>query len=348
MICKGGEIELEEKDTELMEVSSQEEFLKNYKAFYHAMTAKPDCKSKAYPRNVVVEIDDIFDLNSRIFEKFKNQYENIGASCNIFVSLKGREKLEFPNWKSFEEHTWTETSTITGMIMVWEFNVKLPRYQVPQRHTLTVKVSNGMRPEEMISLMISGKLEEVEEIDQNICPVVAKIDFVDVVIGNEVLGIVSEWVKGLKSSDSDKGKMMMFMQRHKRKVAYLIKYFTLFCSIICGIKIVNALFTNFSVDTFGELKIVQVSSILNAIVFCGLACFVVCKLTGVFAQYVFKILAEYGGEHIFCLTKGDRNEQERYRKEQQKDKKKVCLNFCVTIFINIVCGILTYFITKGM
>lgn len=49
---------MSEGNDELMEISDEEQFLRNYKAVYNAMTAKPDCRSKAYPKNVVISVDD--------------------------------------------------------------------------------------------------------------------------------------------------------------------------------------------------------------------------------------------------------------------------------------------------
>ena len=336
-----------EKGSELMEISSQEKFLKNYKAVYNAMTAKPDCRSKAYPKNVIVSIDDIIELNDKIFEKFKTQYETIGFSSSILVSFKGRDKLEFPNWISFSEHNWTESSTITNMILVREFNIKLPKYNVPQRHTLTVKLSNGIRPEEMFALMLSGKLEEVDEIDQNLCPIVAKMDFIDMVIGNEVLGIVSEWVKSLKSSNLDKNKFIQCLQKNKRKLAYFINYFTLFFAIICSTINLNYIINSFNVNSIGELSPLQTNTVINITIFCVILCMIIYKLTEICAQFIFNILSNYGDEHIFNITKGDKNQQDAYRKKEQNDRKKIVWNLIITILINIACGITTYFITKG-
>lgn len=335
-------------DYELMEVSQEQEFLKNYQAVYNAMTAKPDCRSKAYPRNVIVDIQDIFELNDRIFNKFKNQYDNAGFSCNILVSLKGREKIEFPNWKSFEEHNWIESSIITGMILVWEFNVILPKFKLPQKHTLTVKLSNGIKVEEMLNLVISGKLEEVDEIDQNICPIVAKMDFIDVIIGNEVLGIVSEWVKGLKSSDNVKGKLMISLQKSKHIVAYAITYITLLMSIVCSSQIICKLIDSYGVATIGELSVKNAIEIINVLLGCSIISFILYRIARISMKYTFKVLADYGNDHIFDITKGDKNQQETYRKDERKDKCKIVMNILSTIVVNIVCGIITYFITMGM
>ena len=33
----------------------KKEFIKNYQAVYYAMNAKPDCKSKIFPEDVIIE-----------------------------------------------------------------------------------------------------------------------------------------------------------------------------------------------------------------------------------------------------------------------------------------------------
>lgn len=336
-----------EVDTQLMDMTSEEQFLRNFKAVYNAMTAKPDCRSKAYPVDVIIGLEDIVELNDKIFEKFRVQYENVGFSVNVIVSIKGRQKLEFSTWKSFEDHKWTESEIITGIVMTWEFNVKLPKLSVPQKHTLTVKMSNGIRPEEMFGLILSGKLDKMEEIDQSACPIVARIDFVDPGIGNEVLEIVSEWVKGLRKSDSEKGKITLFMQRNKRKLAYALNYLTTLVAMMCSIIIVNKFLVDLPLETIGELKSDQLCQLINLLFVCGIICFLVCKVSDLFCNAIFKILTDYGDEHTFAITKGDKNQQAEFRKSEKADRMKILINFSFNMLINIICGVVTYFVTKG-
>ncbi len=338
---------MSERENGLMEISDQEKFLKNYKAVYNAMTAKPDCRSKAYPKNIIVSIEDIIDLNNRIFQKFKTQYEDAGFSMNALISLKDREKIEFPNWKTFEEHNWSETAIITGMVLVWEFNVVLPKYEVPEKHTLTVKISNGIKPEEMFALMVSGKLEQIDEIEQNVCPIVAKMDFVDVTIGNEVLNIVSEWVKGLKNSNYEKGKFMLALQKYRRLFAYCINYLTVFISIVLSAKIIKNVFLGFNIKQLGEMYSKQVIKLFSWILICFIACFIINKISFLISNLMFRLLTNYGDEHVFDITKGDKNQQELYRKKEKNDREKFIISIVSIIFINIMCGVVTYFLTKG-
>lgn len=343
-----GDGDVEREDSQLMQVSDEDQFIKNYKAVYNAMTAKPDCRSKAYPKEVIVSIDDIFDLNSRILDKFKNQYDHAGFSINVIVSIKGRQKLEFPNWKSFEEHKWIEAEIITGIVITWEFNVRLPKYKIPQRHTLMVKLSNGMSPEEMFGLFVSGKLDEIEEIEQNVCPIVARMDFIDPGIGNEVLEIVSEWVKGLKCSENQRPKWASFLQRNRRKVAYALNYFTVLVALLCSLTIIKNSISSLPIESISEITSAELCNLINILFACFLACFIIDKASELISNLIFKILADYGDEHIFNITNGDKNQREELQKKEKSDRKKIIINFIVTVVINISCGIAAYFITKGM
>ncbi|MEZ3506842.1 MAG: hypothetical protein K1W10_07870, partial [Lachnospiraceae bacterium] len=56
------------------------------------------------------------------------------------------------------------------------------------------KISNGLRPEEMLNLIFSGKIEDFEEIETNTFPVAARVDFIEPILGDELLNIVSEWI----------------------------------------------------------------------------------------------------------------------------------------------------------
>ena len=71
------------------------------------------------------------------------------------------------------------------------------------------------------------------------------------------------------------------------------------------------------------------------------------KIIYIFCNSIFKILTEYGNAHIFNITKGDKKQQEKFRKEEKHDRKKIAWNFGITVFLNILCGVITYYITKG-
>lgn len=203
---------MDNKDTQLMKISPDEQLIKNYQAIYYAMNAKPDSKSKLFDRDVVITMEDLRNLNRRITEKFKAHYEDAGFRINVSISFKNRETIEFDSWTVFENYNLNTEKSINSILIVWEYNAKLPGFQWPQRHTLTVRLADELRPEEMLNLVVSGKLEEVDKLDQEICPIVARVDFINSMLGDELINIVGSWQKGLMAPSIDENICFKFLK----------------------------------------------------------------------------------------------------------------------------------------
>lgn len=56
----------------------------------------------------------------------------------------------------------------------------------------------------MLNLIFSGKVEDFEEIETNVFPVAARVDFIEPILGDELLNIVSEWIRGLRENRDKK------------------------------------------------------------------------------------------------------------------------------------------------
>jgi hypothetical protein len=226
---------IENKDKQLMEVSDVEKFVKSLQAYYYAVNARPDCKSRAFTKPVLIELEDIYALNQHIVDKFKSHYEDDGFKITETIHFKNRKAIDLDSWQSFENYKWTDNSSINAITIKWDFNAKLPHYPIAQRHTLLVKMSDGIRPEEMLNLVISGKLEEVEELDRDVCPIVARVDFIDAILADELLDIVAKWAEGLRTVDNEDNKALKILKRNRRKIAYMVNYLALFFTLLCGI-----------------------------------------------------------------------------------------------------------------
>lgn len=265
-------------DSQLMEITKTEEFIKNFKAVYNAMTAKPDCKSRVFLRSVIIRKEDIFTLNNMIVEKFKSHYDDAGFSINVTISFRGRDTIELTSWQAFQEHNFDENEAIDSITIVWEYYAKLPKYDVPQKHTLVVKMSDGLRPEEMINLVFAGKLENIKEIDEEISPVVARVDFINPLVGDELLALVEKWNEGLDGPEDKKSKVYFFLSKHRRKIAYLLSYISLAILSFCGIVLALNHAGNLGIKSIGEVKFGQIENCIYFIFFVMMGCILFYKL----------------------------------------------------------------------
>lgn len=334
------------KDFELMEIDELEKLTKAYQSMYYAVNAKPDCKSKAFTKNVIIELSDVYDLNRRIVDKFKTHYTDAGFKITVTIHFKNRKTISLDSWNTFENYKWTEIEAINAITIKWDYNAQLPQYQLPQRHSLLVKMSDGIRPEEMINLVISGKLEEVEELDRDICPIVARVDFIDAILADELLYIVSQWAEGLRDITAEENRLIKSLKKNKRKICYIINYVTLFITLFCGITYLKNYISSIGVATLGEIPISCIEPMLNIIFAIIVSGFVAYSIFYVLANIIFRALAEEVDTHIFAITKGDKQQNELLKRRKNKNVIKIIINGILALIYNIGCGILTNVLSK--
>lgn len=327
-------------EQELMEIEPNEIFYKNFKAFYYMMNATPDSVTKAFKKPVIVDQSDISGLNKRITDKIKNHFEEEMFSIGIHVSLNDKKSIDFSSWTEFENHQWCEPEIITNFIINWDFLIKLPKYKLPQKHNLMVKLSSVIKPEEMLNLIISGNIEDIEGIEQSSYPIIARVDFIDRDLGDELINLVKEWIDGLSCNYQEKSSLTMkFLYKNKRKFALFTNYFFSFLLLCFGIILLNVEVNSFDVFTVGEINIGNFLGIIN-LSFIYIMVFLFAHwMSGVFARGIFESLSEYGDIHIFNITKGDKNEQKRLENKDKKNQKWVLIKSVLNLVLNVACGV---------
>lgn len=327
-----------DKTYNVLNVSENEKFITNYKAVYQAMTAKHDCKSKIFPKNVKVRLEDIEDLNERVVAKLKN-YNEAGFSIAVNVSFAGRQSIEFSTWAEFENHKWNESDAINSITIIWEFNAVLPQYGVPQKHVLVVKITDGLRPEEMLNIVFAGKLENVEDIEKQMYPVVARVDFINYVLGDELLHIVEEWNNGLELQEEELG-YVKIVKRHKRKLAFALNYITNFIVLICFIKVVIGVLLGFGNQKLFDLSVYDVTKLVWLIGFLAMLFVLIDKISVWLANTFYKTLGMEKEWHVFNINKGDVQIQKKLENEHRHSKLLTVGSIVGTFLLNLVCTII--------
>lgn len=331
------------EDTKLMDINEQEKFIKNYQAVYYAMTAKPDCKSKIFPQDVTVDFADLNELNRLVTEKFKAHYEDAGFIINVTVSLEDLTVIEFCSWDEFQKYDFNVNAALRGITIVWEYNAKLPKFKVPQKHTLTVRIADELRPQDMMNLIFSGKLAEMDKLEQEFCPVVARVDFINSLLGDELLAIVERWVDGLNESYSaGSNKIMKNLCKNRRNIAYTINYSTVLFAIFWSMKIFKTFLKQVGVATMSELSPEEFGNIVSFIVILIIACYVIYRIFYILSKFVFRSLDPKGfNRHTFKITKGDKKLCRDISNHVNNNCKKVFISGFTTLLFDVICSIIT-------
>lgn len=325
---------------ELMQISRQDIAIKDFKSVFYQLTAKPDSMTKVFQKDAVIELDDIRLLNERIVEKLKSHYNDAGFLITVHVKFSNGKIKTFSSWDAFDEHKWYESESINKIVISWEFNALLPQYTVPQKHTLTVKMSNSMRPEEMLNIIFTGNIEELEELDKNFFPVVARVDFIDRVLGDELLNIVSDWIKGLRDSRVEKSKSILFLKKNKAKLSSSLNFLTYMVMIVSSVILVDKYIETLGIITVSEMTSLQLISVINVIFVCAGVWIFAKRLVTAITDRIYELLNNYGDSCLFNITKGDVNRQDKMQKKEKHNRLSITINLTGTIILNILCSVI--------
>lgn len=332
------------KNTDLLMRDPEETKLTEYRSIFYRFLAKSDSVTKVFNKTAVIEIGDIYALNDRVCEKLCH-YEEAGFIIQINVKFSNGKTRTFPDWNSFYGHKWYEPESINNINIVWEFNAIFPGLKEPQRHTLMVKLSNGLRPEEIINLIFTGKIEEIEEMDNNLFPIVARVDFVDRVLGDELLNIVGEWVKTLKEPVIQKSRFMLCLKKNKGKISSIVNLITNMSIMLSSVYILGGYISHLGFSKIMDITNQQFVHIVYATFTCCAVWVFGRKIVGTLTDFLFEKLRVYGENALFDITKGDQNKQNKIKRQEETNKIVILGNLILTIIINVGCGLIANFLS---
>lgn len=322
-------------DSALLLTDQYTQDLTTVKAHFYNNNFTPDNIKKVFNKNFTVELSDIKQLNSLVVDKCKI-HKSEGFIIDVNLRFSNRKQLHFGSWTDFERYSWDdEPAALVDFTLSWNFNAVFVDAPTPQPQKLIVKLSNGMRPEEMLNIIFSGDLNEVSELENNYFPVVAQVIFTNRTFGNELIDLVGKWTDGLQNPSFKNNSIIFKLKKNKRKVAKLIEYSLIF--FICWGSL-QALVTYLSQQSYKNFLIsanVLIPSFAYAIGIVSFIWILSFKLSHFIAKIVFRSLEEYGDVHIFNITKSDKLRQGKLKKERKYAIIKLISMTVLTIVTNI-------------
>lgn len=310
--------------------------LETAKSIYYWLNAKPDTQIKIFKKPKLISWGDIVNLNDQVQRKLKN-HDVQTMMVLVNVLLDNGDIKNFGTWDEFYSTQWDSIAIETESIsVVWDINIKLPHYHLPQRHTMKVRLGSPLKPNEFFQMMVTS--DDDSEINQSIAPVICKVDFINSVISNELIQIVDNWYQCLKSTKPH-SIFQKFISRFKQQVARVAHYLVIITCLFIAFyffKLKISSITDFQLD-----KDLLISGYFWIII--TLATYFVSNfIGGLIGQVVFKTIGKIESFPLFDLTKGDKNETENIKANNNKATR----NFLIQIVLTIIGAFLSVFLDK--
>lgn len=313
--------------------------IKQFQSLYYLIKGKRDTDIKLFTEFKQFSFSDVLELNDKIY-KVLELHKLITDIVNVNVGLENKEIKTFGSWNEFKNTDWNISARTKYITIEWDFNLLFQNqfHNVPQTHTMRVRIGNSLRPSEMIQVVFQGGDEyELEEAQAQMS---CKIDFINAQICNQLKTTVSEWYEALPKN-SDDHKLIKFILKHEVKFQNLIVFSFLTSAII----LLNYLF---SISIKNDIAFLPKD--INQKMF-----FFLTLSIGIF--YLFyksgqllsnrmmnKQINKLKRNPMFEFTKGDKNRFAEVKAENKKYIKELFLTIIIGLSVNGLSALIGFII----
>lgn len=319
-----------------VEEAVQKKFpLEEFKAWFYMLSGKADSTIKFFHEPINVNRKDIIELHKTISDKLKtHQLEGVIATINI--TFANNTVKEFGDWNEFLNHSWTTPEITTSVLIKWDFLIKLQSSPVPQRHTVTIHISEEIEPEHFIQALFSSKINPYN-LRKEVSPMYCRVEFINQSMSEELIAKVSDWHSSRKNSELQ-APFLNFADKHSdwihRIIRYSIPTFSFILLIGCF---------------FSYSERFEPTSFLTTHVQRNMLAWQLCSILLIFMSLDFSrrisvstmaYLSRSNKQKAICLTAGDDKHEDKLMEENKDNTTSFVIRFGGTILYDIVITII--------
>jgi hypothetical protein len=309
------------------------------KSLLYMAAGRPDSNYRSFRIPIMTSAEDVHDLDVRIREKLAHYDSASTVSVDIMYE-KGRA-LHFGTWAEFQDHNWDNSRVTKSVTIRWDFMFTMPNYTIPQRHTLTVKLISGLDPLHVLQALTSKDPEDLTALEYEAAPIIARVDFISHLLGDELLNIVEEWVRSRPKAVFREG-WRRWMRKMRGWLARCLHY-----SIpgVTALVVAGVLHWHGSMYSRSEpITIEIVQKALYWILLLMVSLPVTYTLGRYLAARAYHALEAYGDHFLFCFTSGDQNKHKTVQGHNRKALSRVAISSLIAILLNIIGAAVAWFL----
>ncbi len=308
-----------------------EQNIKNASALLALLHGKSDSICRLFKKEILVSKNELSSLNDSMISKLS--LHNISAiTTSIDITFSNKRILTFKSWVEFESYDFKSINSATKSIFIqWDFLALISNYEVPQRHTVSVRISSNPNPSDFFKVLLSGGFDESHDLDIQSCIMICKVDFVNNTLAEELVNVAEHWNELCECAYSKKGVVRPFLYIHRTGWAHIFEVWFTFCIaliIAIALKILiqnNLLMISNESLLYALVAVIPLSALVENIAHAG-------------AKKIYNSFGDLMDIHIFSISTGDSKEQEKIEKNSRFGKEVFlfALNAIFSIVLSII------------
>jgi hypothetical protein len=331
----------ERKDV-VTSLANPETIKENAKALLYLACGKLDSNIKAFKNKIIINKEDLIELNDFVCEKLRNHDVTV-SKTSVNFSFNQNKVTHFGVWAEFTDANFSIPDVTEDITLIWDFFVVMPSHAQPLRHTLTVKISSDLSMAKIFPILVKGDINEIDEAELRSFPIICQIDFINFILGDELISVVTKWVDGRKVALVVTG-LKQKLQNFKKIIAQCIHYSipTIFTFVLLAF--LRFEYRDVSVSnqvTIGDMLYFMYWLLTSAVII-----LVSQKIAKFLANRSYVAISKYGEFRIFNITNGDKNKVNEIERKNSKEFRKFIFECAVAFIINLAAGVLLFILLR--
>jgi len=323
----GGEIRQFKKEEEIMAKLTKVDM----KSIFCVLLGKPDSSLKTFHEKIIVSKQDIEDLNYKVQQKLEN-HNTIESLPSVVIAYEKGKIIEYGIWDTFKNESFNIPEVIESIAIKWDFLVKIPNYNVPQRHVMVVKISPSPSPIQFLRTIFSENADNADKFEQEAAPCCVRVDFISHILADELIKIVGDWNRNLEKPEH-LHKIKKFFRSKRFHIARFIHYSFPCFGAVLGLLLINKYFHSLLPEKM--INILDVTYIINYLSVTVLVSFVLLRLGYNIASKAFSSLEKLDENHFFNITNGDKKRAEEIKFKNNNSLTKSISMFVITFLYDL-------------
>lgn len=275
-----------------------EENLQNASALLALLHGKSDSICRLFKKEIFVQKNDLKALNEMMIAKLS--LHNVSAiTTSLDITFTNKRVVTFKSWLEFEIYDFSTINAETKSIFIqWDFLALINNYQVPQRHTVSVRISSTPNPSDFFKVLLSGGFDEAHNFDIQSSTMLCKVDFVNNTLAEELVNVAEHWNALCECAYSKKGVLKPFLAIHRNGFAHIFEI-----CLILSLMLIVAISVKLCIQK-GVLNLTNELLLYTLIAIIPVA-ELVKKISHAGAQNIYSTFGNLMDTHIFKISKGD-------------------------------------------
>ena len=305
--------------------------IQNANALLALLHGKSDSICRLFEKEISVNKDALSSLNNDMIQKLS--LHNVTAiTTSIDVTFSNKRVVTFKSWDEFEKYNFMSINSATKSIFIqWDFLALIQNYEIPQRHTVSVRISSTPNPSDFFKVLLSGGFDEDDDLDIRSCTMICKVSFVNNTLAEELVNVAENWNDLCECAYSKKGKIRPFLFSHRNGCAHIFEICFMAWSAFLIAIILKLLIKNNALVISNEVLLYAFICIIPTT-------FLVKYIAHACGQKIYTSFGDLMDTHVFSISLGDSKEQQKIQRDSAFGKEfgMFIINAIFSIVLSIV------------